>query len=182
LQTDASGEDGGGGFVFVAGRPDEVWIVSDRWPDDVKAALARSATPRSVRATTASAQLMSMPSAELFIPWAVAEAVRLRVTGLSRFVSVMDCRPATLALTAAKSKSPLMRCILAHARGETKQWLGVHVKRERNTDADLLSHPDSVQRVVTAAREAGLRVHVISAFPQSCYDRLREDLARCPKG
>ena len=182
VQTDASGEDGGGGFAFVGGRPNEVWVVSDRWPDDVRAALARSATSRQVRAATPAEALMSMPAGELFIPWAVVEAVCARVPGIMRTIAVMDCRPATLALTSGKSKAPLMRAILRRARTTMEQWLGAHVRRDRNTDADLLSHPESVQRVVTAAEAAGMVVHVISCFPQTCWDHLREDISRCPTG
>ena len=178
--TDASGEDGAGGFAFVAGRPSEVWIVSAEWPPDIRAALARSATPLVVRARTPPAPVMSMPAGELLVPWAVAEALREQGIHVDHVLSVLDCRPAALTLSSAKSKSPLLRAILKEARSAVEQWLGVHVSRRLNRDADLLSHPASVQRVVRAAQAAGLTTHVIEGFPLHCWEAVRRALAECP--
>ena len=83
-----------------------------------------------------------MPAGELFVPWAIAATLVDAGLRIDRAIAVMDCRPATLSLSSAKSKSALMRHILGHARAEFEQWLGVHVSRDVNTDADLLSHPD----------------------------------------
>ena len=44
--TDASGEDGTGGYAFHPGTPGVVWLMADAWPDDVLAALAHAAAPR----------------------------------------------------------------------------------------------------------------------------------------
>ena len=41
--TDASGDDGVGGYAFSPDRPNEVWIVHGAWDDDIRAALAVSA-------------------------------------------------------------------------------------------------------------------------------------------
>ena len=34
--TDASGVDGVGGYVFIADAPGHVWLVSERWPQDIR--------------------------------------------------------------------------------------------------------------------------------------------------
>ena len=185
--TDASGEDGAGGFAFLAGRPREVWIVHAPWPADVRRALARSAMPHAARQQSAPEQVMSMPAGELFVPWAVAEAVRASGQVVARTIAVMDCKPAVFALSSGKSKAPLLRSILGAARSVMEQWLGVHVRREFNTDADLLSHPPTAATVVDRARAAGLTVHVLDGhrsvegdeggFPQQCWQLLREWMA-----
>ena len=99
---------------------------------------------------------------------------------VERCVAVLDCKPAALALSAAKSKAPLLRAVLRQARLEVEQWLGVHVPREVNTDADRLSHPEQVGSVIAAAEAAGLRVHHIGAFPPRCWGALRAALAEGP--
>ena len=185
--TDASGEDGAGGFAFMAGRPREVWIVHAPWPADIRSALARSAMTRIARQQSAPAPAMSMPAGELFVPWAVTEAVRASGLLVERTIAVMDCQPAVFALSAGKSKAPLLRSILGAARSVMQQWLGVHVRREFNTDADLLSHPSMAATVVDRARAAGLTVHVVDGgqqpgvdaggFPRQCWQLLRESIA-----
>ena len=174
LVTDASGDDGAGGFAFVAGRPSEVWIVHAAWTPSVGDALSRSATPKAQRALTEPRPVMSMPAGELFTPWAVAEAVRSTGVELKQCVSITDCRPAALALSSGTSKSALMRAILLHARDAVQQWLGVHVSRDFNTDSDLLSHPPTVRKVVAAAKAAGLTVHEIHGFPEHCWLALEQ--------
>ena len=185
--TDASGEDGAGGFAFMAGKPKEVWVVHAPWPADVRAALARSAMPHALRQQSAPAPVMSMPAGELFVPWAVTEAVRDAGQTVLRTVAVMDCKPAVFALSAGKSKAPLLRSILGAARASIEQWLGVHVTRDYNTDADLLSHPATVHEVVARAVDAGLEVHEVGCtsdaaddtggFPQRCWQTLRAGIA-----
>ena len=49
-----------------------------------------------------------------------------------------------------------MRTLVRAARGLSTQWLAVHVPRELNLDADLLSHPREFQRVEAAARGGGV--------------------------
>ena len=51
-----------------------------------------------------------------------------------------------------------MRSLLDEARAAGLEWLGVHVPREANQDADILSHPKRAAEVVGAAEDAGLEV------------------------
>ena len=87
-----------------------------------------------------------------------------------------DCKPASIAITTAKSKSPVMRDIVTASRETCKLWLGVQVVRKWNTDGDLLSHPSEIGRVEQAAREAGLDVVVLPVHP-SCFRRLVGSIA-----
>jgi len=73
--TDASGEDGIGGYAFHPGTPGVVWLMADAWPDDVLAALAHAAVPRAERTSNRGVAACSMPLSELFGPWAMAAAV-----------------------------------------------------------------------------------------------------------
>ena len=70
-----------------------------------------------------------------------------------------------------------MRCILASARQFSRFWLGVHVPREANRDADGLSHPANIDKIMSAARAAGFRPRraIVSA---ECFEKLRAALAR----
>ena len=43
--TDASGEDGFGGYGFLADRPKEVFLLSQPWPDFALLALQASSDP-----------------------------------------------------------------------------------------------------------------------------------------
>ena len=174
--TDASGEDGVGGYVFAADRPGEVWIASEAWPADVRAALARSALPAAERAAQPGSTL-SMPAAELFGCWAVAHAAARAVGGpTTAVISVGDCEPAANTLNAASSGVAQMRAVLSGARGLTRQWLGVAVPRELNVDADTLSHPARAHEVGEAAARVGLRAHWVR-FGEECWDGLRAAIA-----
>ena len=53
-------------------------------------------------------------------------------------IAISDCQPAVYALNSATSGTPQLATILAAARSSCKQWLGVHVPREWNVDADRL--------------------------------------------
>ena len=140
-----------------------------------------------VRQQSAPAPVMSMPAGEMFVPWAVTEAVRDTGQTVLRTVAVMDCKPAVFSLSSGKSKAPLLRSILRAARESIQQWLGVHVTRDYNTDADLLSHPATVHSVVARAMEAGLTVHEVGCtseaagdaggFPHRCWRTLRAGIA-----
>ena len=106
--TDASGEDGVGGYASHPAVPGVVWLLADEWPEDVRAALAWAATPRAERAG-ADRPACSMPLAELFGSWAMVEAVRESEPSLAvlAVVAVGDCAPAARVLSAATSAAPL---------------------------------------------------------------------------
>ena len=77
--TDASGEDGIGGYAFHPATPGVAWLLADEWPLDVRAALAHAAAPRAERPTARGfggegISACSMPLAELFGPWAITIA------------------------------------------------------------------------------------------------------------
>eukprot|EP00965_Chrysotila_dentata_P118264 3909366-Pleurochrysis_carterae.AAC.1 len=103
--TDASGVDGVGGYAFIAGRETELWVVSELWPSDVQEALTRAATTRREREAERrsrpagdEAPTLSMPAAELFGIWAVAQAVAEAAAGRpTAVVSIGDCQPAAAA-------------------------------------------------------------------------------------
>ena len=181
VTSDASGHDGFGGYVFFPARGREPVIFSAAWPDDVKDALEqskRSAVDRSPGAPT-----LSMPAAELFTSWAVAEAaIAAAADGASTraIIAVGDCDPAAAALNAASSSTPQMSTLLVGARVDIRQWLGVSIPREWNLDADRLSHPAQLADVVADARAAGLSPLVIEGcegVPERCWRTLREAMA-----
>ena len=184
--TDASGEDGIGGYAFHPAVPGVVWLLADEWPADVRAALAHAATPRAEREASRGIAACSMPLAELFGPWAMAAAVADGLNDDNRrpwpactasaVISVVDCAPAAAVLTAATSGGAQLRSLVMAARRETQQWLAAAVPRELNCDADTLSHPARWGEIRTAAMEIGLstrRVHT----PPRCWTALREAMA-----
>ena len=83
-------------------------------------------------------------------------------------VAIGDCRPAAIALTSARSRSTVMRPILAEWRRTGQQLLGVWIPRELNTDADRLSHPSLRGAVEGDAIKAGFRV-VWLKVPDRCW-------------
>ena len=76
VTSDASGKDGVGGFVFDYATPNVVYLTSEWWPADVQAALDAATVARTDRSSLAAdgCGLLSMPAAETFGQWAVAEA------------------------------------------------------------------------------------------------------------
>jgi hypothetical protein len=160
--TDASGKDGVGGFAFMAGRHREVWLVAEWWGAALTAALAAAASTGEARlaALDAGAPMLAMPAAELFGSGAVVAAVAeaLALPEVLAVYAVGDCQPAVDALTAAAGGTAQMRCLVEAARRWSPQWMGVHVPREHNTDADRLSHPQNAEVVARAAADAGLLV------------------------
>jgi hypothetical protein len=158
--TDASGNDGAGGYIFHANVPDTVFIVHVEWPPMVRAALAAATRPRVIRdRDTARQDMLSVPAAELATAWLVPYMVQ-RYTGLGfdNITAVGDCRPVACALLAACSPSPQTHHLLRLAYSLCHRWSAVAVKRERNTSADLLTHPASAADVVEQAKAAGLEV------------------------
>ena len=179
--TDASGHDGCGGYAFAAHRPGEVWLVSEPWPPEVLAAREAAEIPKADR-PVGGPHGLAMPAAELFASWAVAvtaaRAAGMMPCQIGAVANVTDCAPAALALDAASSGSPQMLLLLQHARRLTKQWMGVPVPREANKDADRLSHPELLGRVVADARAAGLVTHV-ARVDEALWATLR-DACRLP--
>ena len=174
--TDASGDDGVGGFAFHPARPGHVWIVWAPWEADVKEALAYSAQRIAARAAAPLAPACSMPAGETFGEWAVAETIRRTGVAVTAVVAIGDCKPAATAATLAKSRSAVMRALVDAMRTSAPAWLGVQVRRQWNTDADLLSHPATVQLVVEAATSAGLTVDVLPVHAE-CWRVLRAAIA-----
>ena len=168
--SDASGHDGCGGWAHLGGDDRAPTVVSEAWPHWAREALHQFKLPAAQRAR--GAPLLSMPAAELFTTWAVAEAAA-SAKPFTAVVAVGDCDPAADALDAASSATPQMNALLACARERAKQWLGVSVPREWNLDADRLSHPAELAHVLDDARRAGLRpCH--TAIPARCWRALRD--------
>ena len=161
--TDASGDDGVGGYCFSAARKKDIWIVSEMWPVDIKAALdAYKVEKRKRAATGQTADRLSMPAAELFGAWAVPHAAIHHSVGMpvGPIYAIGDCDAAVGALNAASSPRAQMHELVLAARTITSEWLAVSIPREANVDADNLSHPERLPEVVARARAAGFTVHV----------------------
>ena len=179
--TDASGDDGVGGYCFDSARPDTIWLVSARWPAEILAAREEADRRRSER--TPGAPAVSMPACELFGAWAVPEAVRRAggLPGARHITAVGDCSPVASAINGGSSGNRQMRHLLGFARELSRQWLAVDVPREANIDADRLSHPDMLAEVARDARAAGLVVHTIDELPADMWAALVE-VADLPMG
>ena len=177
--TDASGVDGVGGYALDPARPGEAWLASETWPADVQAALDRSQRPQAERerAPDAAEGRLSMPAAEAFGQWAVAQAYA-ECTGMvpTAITAVGDCDSAAAALNAAASGRAQMRQLLHGARALCQQWLGVSIPREFNLDADRLSHPARLDEVRRDALAAGVETHVVP-IPPGCWAVLRAAIA-----
>ena len=159
--TDASGEGGVGGYAFFADRPGQVYIACERWRGLTAEARLEADRVRALR--TAGAAALSMPAAELFGSWAVSRAAAAAAgVELNAVIAVTDCMPAACALNrAAGGRVPQMRHLVRCARRTTPHWLAVHVPREMNVDADILSHEGGAAAIAAKAREAGLTAHII---------------------
>ena len=168
--TDASGQDGGGGWAFRGSSDMNPVVVSEPWPSDVREALRQFKLRE--RERTPGAALLSMPAAELFIATAVAAAAA-EAKPHAAVIAVGDCEPAAFALDAASSSTPQVDALLAAARARARQWLGVPIPREWNLDADRLSHPAQRDAVLAEARAAGLDP-IVCAIPPQCWQELRE--------
>ena len=161
-QTDASGTDGFGGFVWIPGDPHTVHWVSEKWPAPVLAARANTDKARVERAArdNPTTPLVSMPVAELWAAWMVPLAVlTTRPSGTPEppIIAICDCQPAVHALNKCTSGEPNMTLSLSAARSLTQQWLAVHVNRDDNKDADALSHPGSIEHKLLDMLAPGMR-------------------------
>lgn len=102
-----------------------------------------------------------MPAAEVTASLALAAAVAERHE-VHAAIAIGDCDPAATALSSLRSRSVQIHHLLGVARATIPRWLGVHVLRLWNTDADRLSHPSMVGDVVTDAVASGLDVQRLS--------------------
>ena len=182
--TDASravSDDGVGGFGTLAELPHLIFVFSEPWPADVKAALDLMALPRADRPSLVGRATLSLPSAEAFGCWALPAAVssvcRLPIRSVT---AVGDCDPAAAAINKASSSVPQLRAILLHMRKLTTQWLGVSVPRDFNFDADRLSHPSQLSSILAELREAR-RDAVVVGIPDYVWDALREAMLLSPE-
>ena len=138
-QTDASGYDGFGGFVWLPGDPTTVHWVSEPWPPEIKQARTASDMRRTTRAAQSTRHpLVSMPVAELWAAWMVPRAVmdQLEPTPLEgeqrlKIIAILDCQPTVHALNRATGGEPNMNLSLHAARKLTRFWLAVHVRKHR---------------------------------------------------
>jgi hypothetical protein len=179
--TDASGEDGFGGYAFCADSPDTVYILSAEWPPFAKRALEASSCEAQARlreAGRASAlPYLSMPAAELFASVVLPRAFA-RVSHHTRTFAVGDCGPAVGTIDAMHSGNPQMRSVLEAVQSMASSWVSVKVPREANLDADRLSHPHELDSVVRDAETAGLLVHLLQP-DETDWDLLRRAID-CP--
>lgn len=177
--TDASGDDGFGGYAFAANSPTSVYVLSEPWEDWARAALAASADPaqadvRRRDATNALPHLV-MPAAELFAAVVLPRAVA-RVSDVSLVYAVGDCEPAAFALDTLHSPKTQMRALLRAAGEAAWPWLSAQVPREANVDADRLSHPQLYDSVRLEAEMAGLTVVRVRPEPED-WELLRSAIA-----
>ena len=156
--TDASGNDGFGGYVFMPDEHKTVWIVTEPWPAWAQEARERCDLRFSERSPQ-SAPERSMPAAELLASWLVPLAVlstvdedlTARASSPYHIVSISDCEPAVDAMNKATSGEDTMGGIINLSRFLSRQWLGVAVPRQANRDADSLSHPETAWHAVREA-------------------------------
>jgi hypothetical protein len=181
--TDASraaSDDGVGGFGTLAELPELIFIYSEPWPADVKAALDLLALPRAERPELVGRATLSLPSAETFGCWALPEAIssvcRLPILSVT---AIGDCDPAAAAINKSSSRVPQLRAILLQMRRLTTQWLGVSVPRDFNFDADRLSHPSQLPSILAEIRVAR-REAVVVRIPDSLWAALRAAMLLSP--
>ena len=159
--ADASGDDGAGGFAWMAGAPAVAVVVSERWPDDVRAALAASADEREAQlrrcGSTGAQPFLPTAAAELFTQLLVARVAGRHFGEPQRVYGVCDCASAVRALDELHGRSPHMAAVARRVAGSGWAWVGVHVPREFNVDADRLSHPHLLDAVMREAADAGVR-------------------------
>lgn len=184
--TDASGEDGVGGYALLADAPHEVFVVAEWWPADIAAALSASADAAEAqlrrRHSAEASPDLPMPAGELggqlLVASLAARAAAARGLRVRRVFGVGDCQPAARALDALHSAgcSPHMRSLAAAAATAGWPWLGIHVGREANVDADRLSHPGNLKAVLQEVERAGWQAHHLSAI-ESDWAPLREAIS-----
>ena len=163
--ADASGDDGAGGYAWMAGAPAVAVVVSELWPDDIRAALAASADEREAElrrcGSTRAQPFLPTAAAELFTQLLVARVASRHFGEPRRIYGVCDCASAVRAMDELHARSPHMAAIARRLEESSWTWVGVHVPREYNFDADRLSHPHLVHAVMREAADEHVRaVHV----------------------
>ena len=159
--TDASGDDGFGGYAFLADRPGVVYVMSEEWDAEAREALAAAASEEQAakrrRGDADAAPFFAMPAAELFTSVVLPRAVG-RVAPVRRVFAVGDCQPAAAVLRLLRGRGAQMQHLAAAAAADQWAWLAAHITRDGNLDADRLSHPELLAEVVAEAEAAGLSV------------------------
>lgn len=150
-----------GGYAFLAGRADEVFLLSAPWPGSVRAALEAAADQGEAelrRAGSSSARpYLAMPAAELFGQLCLPTAIS-RLAACSCVYAAGDCEPSGSVVAALHSGNAQMRVLVNEAASRPWSWVSAHVPREANRDADRLSHPAELAAVRADAEAARLRV------------------------
>ena len=184
--TDASranGDDGFGGYAFAPGVEGVAFLLSSAWPAFAKAAIDAAASERAVRQEVSrkAGGLLSMPAGEVFAALALTAAVcRHLGRSFDAVVAVGDCAPAARALSRRYSRSPQMRWLVGACARAVPRWLGGHVPREWNLDADSLSHPSMLREVCDRVTAGGLLVCRLDP-PSDVFECLRV-VTRLPLG
>ena len=113
-----------------------------------------------------------MPAGEVFAALALAQAVQSHLRReFGAVIAVGDCAPAARAISCRYSRSPQMRRLVGACASAAPRWLGVHVPREWNVDADRLSHPSMFACVSQEVAEGGWDVCRLVA-PADLFDLL----------
>lgn len=125
--------------------------------------------------------LLSMPTGKVFSAMALEEAVRVHLNrSFDAIVAVGDCVPAARAMSCRNSRSPQMRRLVGASVRSAPRWLGVHVPREWNLDADALSHPSRFGEVSQRIRLVGWVVCRLEPTSEMCS--LLEEVVTLPLG
>ena len=158
--TDASGEDGIGGYAFHSSAPHTAYVFAEEWPpfarDALHAASSQSEAVLRDRFSPRARPHLSMPAAELFaqalLPRMVARLIRCDTV-----FAIGDCGPAVGVIDALYSRNPQMRAAVQLPSQLGCSWVGVKVPREANRDPDRLSHPHLLPEVCADAHAQHIR-------------------------
>ena len=149
--TDASGDDGFGGYAFHSSVPHTAFVMCEEWPSSAVTALraASSEAEAELRRRSDASALphLSMPAAELFAQ-ALLPLLVARVAQSDVVYALGDCGPAVGVVDALYSRNPQMRATVLLTSAQPCTWVGVKVPREANRDADRLSHPALLDAVL----------------------------------
>lgn len=107
----AAEDDGFGGYAFLTPDTRRVFVMAAAWPVVLKRAMDLAAAPVATRRDSPGALMFSMPAAEVFATVVLALAAAERVPILA-VVAIMDCSPATAAVTRLFSGSAQIHLIL----------------------------------------------------------------------
>ena len=177
--TDASGEDGIGGYAFHSSAPLTAYVFAEEWPAFALRALqaASSQAEASLRDQSSphAQPHLSMPAAELFAQ-ALLPIMVSRLIRCDTVYAVGDCGPAVGVIDSLHSRNPQMRAVLHMPASLHCSWVGVKVPREANRDPDRLSHPHLLDTVCEDASDAGLQTVRVRPL-SSDWEALRHVIA-----